>query len=302
VDQVDVFVRISNALLMLLLPLFLGVYLQRRFRVGWRLFFIGGLAFVGSQVLHIPFNRAVLGPFLENLGLNGSTSSRDLWLISLMLGLSAGLFEESVRYLCYRYILRDARSWEAGVTFGAGWGGVESMLLGALALIGLYQALAFRSADLNALVPPEQVAQASAELANYWSIPWYGAILGALERIFAITIQISLSVIVLQAFVRGSLFWLLLAVGWHTFVNAVGLFALGTWGPYAAEGIIGLTAIVSLGVIFALRQRGQEATPGEEARELSPVRRPTAPGGKAAIPTPNEQEIDPELLDDSRFH
>jgi uncharacterized membrane protein YhfC len=298
---VDEFVRLLNALLMLLIPLFLGVFLQRRFGAGWRLFFAGGLAFVASQVLHIPFNRIFLGPMLENWGLNGSDSSGDLLLISLFLGLSAGFFEETVRYLSYRFGLRDSRTWEQGVTFGAGWGGVESMLLGALALIGLYQALTFRNVDLSTLVPAEQVAQAAAELDNYWSIPWYGAILGAVERIFAITIQISLSLMVLQVFVRRNPLWLLLAIGWHTLVNALGLFAIGTWGPYVAEGIIGVTAALSLALIFTLRPSGKTKSRDQVDLEPTPgLSFDQARGAEKRSP-PDAEELEPGMLDDSRF-
>lgn len=297
----DVLIRLVNALLMLLIPLFLGVYLQRQFKLGWGLLFAGALGFVASQVMHIPFNQLVLRPLLDGLGLNGSESSRDLLLISLALGFSAGFFEEPIRYLVYRFGLREARSWEAGVTYGAGWGGVESALLGALAMIGLYQALAFRNADLSGLVPADQLAQTAAELANYWGIPWYGALLGALERVFAIIIQISLSVIVLQAFLRRNWLWLPLAIGWHATVNAVGLFALGSWGPYWAEGLIGLTALVSLAVLFVLRPgSGECARSGEDAEPSEILPQMGLSGSQPELPM-DEAGLDSEALDETRF-
>ena len=46
-------------LLVLVLIIGLGVYLTRKFKLGWRLFWIGGALFILSQVLHIPFNIAI---------------------------------------------------------------------------------------------------------------------------------------------------------------------------------------------------------------------------------------------------
>lgn len=283
----DVIVRFLNALLMVFIPLFLGVLLYRRFRLSWRIFFAGAFVFVFSQAAHIPFNQVVLGPFIESQGLNGSDSRWDLLIISLLLGASAGFFEETARSLAYRFWQRGVRSWEGGVMFGAGWGGVESILLGLLAMFGLYQALALRNADLSTILPAGQTVQAAAELANYWGIPWYGALLGALERGFAIIIQISLSLMVLQAFLRGKRLWLLLAFFWHTLVDAFGLFAFGTWGPYVAEALIGLTALIGLAIIFVLRPEADSGKPGDT------LQNPTLP--------PIDLEIDPERLDDSRY-
>ena len=49
-----------NFLLMLALPLALGWWIQRRWQAGWRLFAIGAVTFVVSQIFHIPFNWLVL--------------------------------------------------------------------------------------------------------------------------------------------------------------------------------------------------------------------------------------------------
>ena len=64
-----------NSILIFVMPVLLGIYLVRRLRVSWRLFGFGILAFVGAQVLHIPFNNWTLAPILN--GLNFSAGSRD---------------------------------------------------------------------------------------------------------------------------------------------------------------------------------------------------------------------------------
>ncbi|MFQ5921279.1 MAG: hypothetical protein ACE5M4_00405 [Anaerolineales bacterium] len=61
----DIAVRLLNGLLMIAIPIALGIYLVRRTGQCWRLFLVGGALFIGSQVLHIPFNLVVPNPILE---------------------------------------------------------------------------------------------------------------------------------------------------------------------------------------------------------------------------------------------
>ncbi len=117
-----------NSLLMLILPLLLGIWLARRYKVGWKLFILGAAGFVVSQIFHIPFNQFVLSPFVTGILDQGQTIGRVL-LAALLLGLSAGVFEEVTRYLFYRR-MKDTRQWDQGLMFGAGWGGVEAIILG----------------------------------------------------------------------------------------------------------------------------------------------------------------------------
>lgn len=253
----DVFIRILNSLLMFALPLALAVFLVRRFRLSWRIFLIGAGTFVGAEIFAIPFGRVLLQPVLIELGLGGADRGWPLVMVGISFGLVAGVFEEGARYVVLRRWLKDERSWKGAILYGLGHGGMEALLLGGLALYVLLQAIAYRNADLATLVPPEQLGIARAQLDVYWSAPWHAALLGALERVFAVGIQISLAVIVLQVFTRKNHIWLLVAVAWHTFVDAVAVFGVSTWGIYTTELLIGMLALLSLGIIFLLKPRGK---------------------------------------------
>ncbi len=285
----DILVRGANALLMIALPLVLGVVLVRRFRLGWGLFGIGAVTFLASQVLHIPFNSRVLSPWIERLGLAGADAGLPLVVVGTLFGLSAGLFEEGARAVVYRFWLRRARTWREALLFGAGHGGIESVVLGGLALYGLLQALALNGVDLVTVVPAEQVEIARAQLQAYWSMPWHLTILGAVERVFALCLHLSLTVLVLQAFRRRNPLWWVAAVGWHALVDAAAVASAVAWGAYRAEAIVGLTALASVGIIFALRDEG--GVPREPESE------PASPPARAA-PTVGERK---ERLDDSRY-
>jgi uncharacterized membrane protein YhfC len=141
---------------------------------------------------------------------------------------------------------------------GAGHGGIEAILLGGLAAFALLQAVAYRDAELSTLVPAEQLELARAQLAAYWTIPWYDVLLGAVERAFALCFHLSASLLVLQVFTRNNWVWLITAVGWHTLIDGVALFTLNTWGAYVMEALVGVMAIISIGIVFALRTKESE--------------------------------------------
>ena len=79
--------RLLNWLLMIGLPVGLGVYLTRRFRLGWRLWWIGAATFVLSQVGHIPFNWILTRLFALGYGVDeiARANVRDYFAQSLAL-------------------------------------------------------------------------------------------------------------------------------------------------------------------------------------------------------------------------
>lgn len=244
-----IFLYVINFLLMIGLPLLLGAWLARRYRVPWRLYIIGAVTFVLSQVGHIPFNAVVL---------NGRVlpPAAD-WpepVLFIFLGLSAGLFEETARYLVYRFWIKNARAWREGVMFGAGHGGGEAIIIGLLAALQTIQLLALQNTDLNTLgLNPEQLAALRVQLDAFFNAPWYMTLLGAVERVFAIIFHISAAVLVLQVFRRRNILWLGAAILWHTALNAVSLFVLDAAGPVWTEVALGGMTLVSLAIIYVLR-------------------------------------------------
>lgn len=277
----DVLVRLLNAALMIAMPLGLGVWLARALRVGWRPFLIGSATFLGSQVLHIPFNAWVLSPLLEGLGITQPWEVWGLIAAAAALGLSAGVFEEMARYLVLKRWLRDTRTWGEAVMFGAGHGGVEAAALGVVALVALFQAIAYRGADLSSLVPPDRLGAAQAQVNAYWAAPPSLALLGAVERAIALCVQVSLAVVVLQAVTRRNRAWLGLAIGWHALVDASAVAVVGSWGPYRTEAMLAVMAALSLIVLFKLRVLDAPAESVPPLPAAKPIDPPRPPGEDA---------------------
>jgi uncharacterized membrane protein YhfC len=285
----DVFIRFFNAALMIAMPIVLGVFLARSLRTGWRIFLIGAATFVASQIVHIPFNAWILSPLLVRLGIVQPWRGPALVAAAMALGLSAGVFEEGARYLVLKRWLGDARTWAQGVMFGAGHGGIEAAGLGVIALVAVFQAIAYRDVDLSTLVTPDRLGAAQAQLEAYWAAPAPLVMLGSLERAIALCVQMSLAVIVLQAFARGNPAWLGLAILWHAVVDASAVAAVAVWGPYWTEAMLAAMAGISLLVLFRLR------TP-EPPIDQGLGQPPSPPDGAAPSTIPR-----PQAVEDSRF-
>ena len=258
-----------NSLLMILLPVLLGLWLARRYKVGWKLFFIGAAGFIISQIGHIPFNQFVLEPFVKGILEPGETVGRVL-VAALLFGLSAGVFEEVTRYLFY-YFRKSMRDWDEGLMFGAGWGGVEAIIFGLLAATTVINVFIYQSGMIESLVPADQLAgsaeavaaaaQQINELVN--SPPWM-FLLGAVERVFALILHLSLSILVLQAFVRKNIVWLFVAIGWHTLIDTIAVVGLlQEWDPLLIEAAIGVPAvIIGLLIIRTFKPQDEAADEG----------------------------------------
>ena len=273
-----------NGLLMVLTPLAVAGLLRRHRGAGWSLWGMGAATFVLSQVGHIPFNNLVARFWQPDL-------STQLVPYLIFLGLSAGVFEESARYLTYRFWAKEARSWGQGLMVGAGHGGIEAILLGVLFFLQLANLVFYRAGLLDRAlqaVGADEIALVDAAANALFSIPWYEALLGGLERIFALCLHLSASLMVLRVVTNGNWGWFAAAIGWHAFANTGVVYLAQTINPLAAEGFLFIIALLSLGFIFAIR------TPEPVPPPLEPLPAPEPVILKPVV-------FDADKLDESRF-
>lgn len=291
-----------NAFLMLTLPLALWLWLARRWRLGWRLVGLGALMFIGSQVVHLPLLYGLTALFQAGV-LPAPPAAWAPAFNIVVLSLLAGLCEETARYIGYRWLVPEARTWRQAVVYGAGHGGIEAILFGGLALAAFVQLTGLQQTDLSTLgLPAGQQAALAAQVQAYWSLAWPLTLLGAVERVLAITLHITLSVLVLQAVIRRRWGWWAAAVGWHALANAVALGVAQTLGAQTPAGMLGseaaLALVVALGLVLIFRLRAAEAAATEAAAAKPPSAEntPARPEPAALAPLAS-----PEKLDDTRY-
>jgi uncharacterized membrane protein YhfC len=196
------------ATLCLLGPALAAVGWHRRTGAPWKPFFSGALVFFVSQVVlrfpwQVPLARAVY--------------RHPNWLIPFLLvsSLTAGLFEETGRWLGYRYLVRE-HTRRVGVIFGLGHGGLESMLLAGVPLASvLVSWIVAAQGAIPAGPALDAIRQRTVGL-NFWS-----AQVPVLERAGAIMFHVGCALIVLRGWTRRQTGWLALAIVLHFGINAL---------------------------------------------------------------------------------
>lgn len=250
----------ANVLICVLLPVLLLLLLCRYQKKHGRPF--GGVlisAGVGAAVFFV-FQICLRIPLIQLLG--GTIFDllqNNIWLYSLFLGLTAGIFEELGRFAGF-HTIKKQRSWESGVAFGVGHGGIEAILLvGVSNLNNLLLAVMIQNDTIHLL--GLDAATVSELIAAYTSASPLEFLLGGIERIFAMTIQIALTLLVLLAVRKKCISLLLLSILLHCLVDSpLGIMQFYGWSALQIEGCIALLAAASVWFIFFSRRFFKEDT------------------------------------------
>ncbi|MFN4181664.1 MAG: YhfC family glutamic-type intramembrane protease [bacterium] len=188
-------------LFLLNLPIFLGVFFGRRWRIPARFWFFGLLVFFLIQIMHFP---AVI--YVK------SHSPLPHTVLALVLGILAGIYEEAGRWISFRWLFPSITSRTQAFMFGLGWAGMEIFFI-ALSLGANFVFLFLL--DVNSLIMaaeiPEETRKQLVEsiLAlreNIQNAPGYAPFLPALERISALFWHILFTFLVFSA-VREGKWW-----------------------------------------------------------------------------------------------
>jgi uncharacterized membrane protein YhfC len=263
---------IVSIVFVIVYPLVLAVLAHRRLGVGWRYFGFGALIFFLFQIIsRVPAVQLIQGAIIPQL-----TASKALligWLT--ILAITAGLFEEVGRYVGYRWLMgHEEKTWRKAIMYGIGHGGLESMLLiGGLLLLTLVQVIAFSSINLNTL-PTSQHALIVQQLNAINAQPWT-SLTQVWERLWTVPFHIAMSVVVLQVFRRNNIGWLWLAILAHAlldFTAAILPQVLGSSvnSSLIIEGWVAIAGIVSLWIIWKLRDRPEQTTIAGEPKPVEP--------------------------------
>ncbi len=113
----------------------------------------------------------------------------------------AGLFEETGRFLAFKTLLRKKMDKKANaLMYGAGHGGIEALvLLGITSVNNLIYSLLINTGNTAMLTAPlsgDMLAQVEKAIRLLITTPSWQFLLGSLERVLAVTLQIALSVLV----------------------------------------------------------------------------------------------------------
>ena len=148
------------------------------------------------------------------------------------------MFEEVGRYLAFRFLLKRYTNRRDAVTYGIGHGGIEAILvLGLTAINNIAIAQLVNSGSIETItngLTGVQLDQVQAQIAAIASFGAANLLLGLAERAIAMTLHISLSVVVFRAVRQRKAGYLGLAVALHALFDVpAALFQCGvlhsTW-------------------------------------------------------------------------
>lgn len=220
ISNLTIAVLAINALLGLALPLGLLLFLRKKTGCAFAPFFAGCLTFILFVVVLESFVRSLVltGPF-------GQRIWETPWLYALYGGLAAGLFEETGRLLAMKLLKKKYPQPSVSLIYGAGHGGIEVLLVMGLTMVqNLVYALMINAGQLQTILASAPEAQAQALASGLQSLaetPVWMFLLSPLERIIALVLHISLSVLVWRAVTQKEKFWLYFAaIGIHALVDA----------------------------------------------------------------------------------
>lgn len=264
---------IVSIVFVIVYPLVLAILAHRRLGVSWRYFGFGALIFFLFQIIsRVPAVQLIQTAITPQL-----MASQTLLIVWFgILAITAGLFEEVGRYVGYRWLMgREEKTWRKAVMYGIGHGGLESMLLvGGLLILTLVQVITFSSINLNTL-PASQHALVVQQLNAINAQPAWTMLLQVWERLWAVPFHIAMSVVVLQVFRRNAIGWLWLAILAHAILDFTAVIlpqVLGTGlsSSLIVEGWVAIAGIVSLWVIWKLRDRSEQTTLAVEPKSVEP--------------------------------
>lgn len=253
----------ANGLSMVLLPFVVVGLLTARLRSPrrWQLVAVGTLAFLGSQVVHLPilfaWDAATRAGWMENWGTP---------IDAVILGALAALCEEPARALVFARVFPTERGRDAAILVGVGHGGIESLIFGGMAFLGALNLMVTRELTEEQLValgtPSEQAHAAVVQIHAALAAPWYDAFAGVVERMITMPFHVACSILVMASLRRRSPWPFLVALAAHAIGDA-GVVLLGTdRGTWVTEGGIAAFAVpFTIAVLaWAVRSEPREAS------------------------------------------
>lgn len=176
------------------------------------------------------------------------------WVFALYAGLAAGIFEETGRFVAFKFFLAKHDYRESAIAYGLGHGGVECMIV-----LGFSQLQSFMYAQLiNAgkmeeiyeSLPSEDAVDVFKNLVeSILHITVSECVWAGIERLSAIIIQVSLSIVVYKAVrIAGYKHYLVIAIVLHTFIDV--------FAALYQQGLLSLVTVEVIIIIYALAVAG----------------------------------------------
>ena len=248
---------VINLILGFTIPVCLAWWLVKKHNASLRTILIGAATFIVFALVleSIVHNIVLKGP-------HGAAIQGNMLYYALYGGLMAGLFEETGRFLSMKYLLKkEPTTVKPALAYGIGHGGVEMIILFGFTMISLLtMAVMVKSGQTETLLgqaPAEAQEQIRATISQLTDSGVGDWLMGLWERISALLLHLSLSVLVWAAVRKGGK-WLWLfpaAILLHALVDGLAVVLSKSASIPATEAIIFAMAIAIAGLAYMVARK-----------------------------------------------
>lgn len=243
VSVVSIIGMIISMLIAIGLPVFLMLFVRKKEKAQINFFFIGAAVFVLAALFLEQSCHALV------FSVAGDVLKGNVFLYALYAGLAAAVFEETGRLIAMNIFskrqkvrLNDANAF----MYGIGHGGAESILLvGITCINNLTTSVMINNGSIETTLKALDAKTQSTVLDSIkalWTTAPYEFYLAGVERIFAIAIQIALSMLMYTAIRYGKKWLIALAFEIHFMVDFVTVLAGNFLDDIVMELLIGILA------------------------------------------------------------
>lgn len=205
--QVSVFSIVCmaiSAIISIGLPIVLFIIFYKKYSAKIIPMIIGIAGFI---LFALVLERSIHSIVLEKFALRGKP------LIYIIYGIfMAGVFEETARFISFKILKKKYNGVGTGLAYGIGHGGIEAILFVGLSMINtIIFAIILNSGNIETItykLQGEALEQINTQITTILTTSPYLFLVSGIERVFAICIQLSLSIIVFYSVYGKNKLWL----------------------------------------------------------------------------------------------
>lgn len=222
VSTASITIMFLNIILAIAIPVTILIVFKKKYVASVVSFIVGCATFLVFALILEQILHAIVLMVLPI----GQTIQNNIWLYAIYGALAAGVFEESGRYIAFKYVLKDKYSDASNaLMYGAGHGGFEMFYILGMGMVNnwLYSVMINSGQTELILGQLEGVSKVQVEaiIDELINTSPYIFLLSPIERISAFVIQISLSVLVWTGVTKGKKWMYPLAIALHYMVDFV---------------------------------------------------------------------------------
>ncbi|MDD4074775.1 MAG: YhfC family glutamic-type intramembrane protease [Eubacteriales bacterium] len=255
---------LTSALLSIGVPILLLILWRKRTHAPWVAALCGSaifivFVFVLESICHrfVLFGTGALPTFMN----------AHPWVYATYGALAAGVFEETGRFVAFKWLLKKHDGKETSVMYGIGHGGIESIILAgvtAIANLAFVFSLNAMGADAMLASAGAQAATVQASIDTLINTSAGMFFVSGIERMTAIALHISLSVLVFMAVKRKRFILYPVAILLHAGVDFFAvLYQQGIITSIALIEIL-IAAVTAVIALYAVRLYQKDVQPQEE--------------------------------------